>query len=146
MRDRLRGATTAPGHRAVLVGVTTTHRSEIDWLYRGVAPLFPEQWARFRAGGRAAEHDGDLVGAYHRLLERPDPAVCVRGRAGLERLGKGPSVRGPGLAAPANDLQWPFNAVSHQPLAGRDRHREHGARFGQAISYAPNGEIRDRSW
>ena len=34
----------------VLVGVTMTRRAEIDWLYRGIAPLFPEQWERFRAG------------------------------------------------------------------------------------------------
>ena len=34
----------------VFAGVTTTRRSEIDWLYRGLAPLFPEEWARFRAG------------------------------------------------------------------------------------------------
>jgi proline iminopeptidase len=61
----------------VLVGVTTTRRSEIDWLYRGVAPLFPEQWARFRAGVPAGERDGDLVEAYHRLLEHPDPSVRV---------------------------------------------------------------------
>jgi proline iminopeptidase len=59
----------------VLVGVTTTRRWEIDWLYRGVAPLFPEQWARFRAGVPADERDGDLVEAYHRLLEHPDPSV-----------------------------------------------------------------------
>jgi proline iminopeptidase len=59
----------------ILVGVTTTRRSEIEWLYHGVAPLFPEQWARFRAGVPAAEREGDLVEAYHRLLEDPDPAV-----------------------------------------------------------------------
>jgi proline iminopeptidase len=34
----------------VLAGVTTTRRSEIDWLYHGIAPLFPEQWAHFRRG------------------------------------------------------------------------------------------------
>jgi proline iminopeptidase len=63
----------------VLAGVTTTRRSEIDWLYRDVAPLFPEQWERFRAGaGAAAGHDVDLVEAYHRLLEDPDPAVRAR--------------------------------------------------------------------
>jgi len=60
----------------VLAGVTMTRRSEIDWLYRGVAPLFPVQWARFRACAPAAERDGDLVEAYHRLLYHPDPAVC----------------------------------------------------------------------
>ena len=62
----------------VLVGVTTTRRSEIDWLYRAVAPLFPAQWARFRAGVPPAERDGDLVAAYHRLLQDPDPAMHMK--------------------------------------------------------------------
>jgi proline iminopeptidase len=62
----------------VLVGVTTTRRSEIDWLYRGVAPLLPAQWARFRAGAPAAERAGDLVEAYYRLLHDPDPAVRAK--------------------------------------------------------------------
>ncbi|KRT78017.1 MAG: pip, proline iminopeptidase, proline iminopeptidase [Armatimonadetes bacterium CSP1-3] len=62
----------------VLVGVTTTRRSEIDWLYRGVAPLFPAQWARFRAGAPATERDGDLVEAYYRLLQEPDPVVRAK--------------------------------------------------------------------
>lgn len=59
----------------VLVGVTTTRRSEVDWLYRGLAPLFPEQWERFRAGAPAGTRDEDLVEAYARLLADPDPAV-----------------------------------------------------------------------
>ena len=58
--------------------MTTTRRSEIDWLYRGVAPLFPAQWARFRAGAPAAERDGDLVEAYYRLLQDPDPVVRAK--------------------------------------------------------------------
>ncbi len=62
----------------VLAGVTTTRRSEIDWLYRGVAPLFPAQWARFRAGVPTAERDGDLVSAYHRLLQDPNPAIHMK--------------------------------------------------------------------
>lgn len=62
----------------ILVGVTTTRRSEIDWLYHGVGRMFPEQWARFRAGVPAAERAGDLVEAYHRLLNDPDPAVCAK--------------------------------------------------------------------
>jgi proline iminopeptidase len=62
----------------VLVGVTTTRRSEIDWLYRGVAPLLPAQWARFRTGAPAAERDGDLVEAYYRLLQDPDPVVRAK--------------------------------------------------------------------
>jgi len=58
----------------VLVGVPTTRRSEIDWLYRGVAPLFPAQWARFRAGAPAAERDGDLVEACS--WSREEPTRC----------------------------------------------------------------------
>jgi len=59
----------------MLLGVTTTRRSEIDWLYRGVGRFFPEEWARFRAGVPEAERDGDLVAAYARLMENPDPDV-----------------------------------------------------------------------
>jgi len=66
----------------VLVGATTTRRSEIGWLYRGVAPLFPEQWERFQAGVPAEDRDNDLVEAYHRLLELPDEEV--RSKAALD--------------------------------------------------------------
>jgi proline iminopeptidase len=59
----------------VLVGVTMTRQREIDWLYSGVAPLFPEQWQRFRAGVPESERDGSLVEAYARLLDDPDSAV-----------------------------------------------------------------------
>ncbi|SFQ55053.1 proline iminopeptidase [Amycolatopsis arida] len=59
----------------VLVAVTTTRQEEIDWLYHGLGRLFPEEWERFRAGVPAAERNGDLVAAYHRLLNDPDPAV-----------------------------------------------------------------------
>lgn len=62
----------------VLVGVTTTRRSEIDWLYRGVAPLFPAQWTRFRAGVPIAERGGDLVEAYYKLLQDPDPVLRAK--------------------------------------------------------------------
>ncbi|PSM37266.1 prolyl aminopeptidase [Streptomyces dioscori] len=58
----------------VISSVTTTRRSEIDWLYRGVGRFFPEQWERFIAGAGLSP-DGDLVGAYARLMEHPDAAV-----------------------------------------------------------------------
>ena len=32
----------------ILVAVTSTRRSEIDWLYRGAGRIFSEAWARFR--------------------------------------------------------------------------------------------------
>jgi proline iminopeptidase len=62
----------------VICSVTTTRRWEIDWLYRGVARFFPEEWERFRAGVPEADRDGDLVAAYARLMEDPDPLVRAR--------------------------------------------------------------------
>ncbi|MCM6775342.1 prolyl aminopeptidase [Nocardia sp. CDC159] len=62
----------------VLIGVTTTTPAEIDWLYRGVGLLLPDAWERFRAGVPEAERDGDLVAAYARLVNDPDPAVRER--------------------------------------------------------------------
>lgn len=61
--------------QVVLACVTTSRRVEIDWLYRGVARFFPQEWARFRAAVPAAERDSDLVAAYARLMEDPDPRV-----------------------------------------------------------------------
>ncbi|MDP9793998.1 proline iminopeptidase [Catenuloplanes nepalensis] len=82
----------------VIAAVTTTRRSEIDWLYRGVGRFYPEQWERFRdaagdgdvvtggdvvagadvvAGGGVAGGD-DVVGAYARLMEHPDAGVRER--------------------------------------------------------------------
>ncbi|MGH2401005.1 MAG: prolyl aminopeptidase [bacterium] len=67
----------------ILFGVATGRRAESDWLFRGgVAVFFPEQWGRLRAALPAAERDGDIVDAYHRLLFDPDPEV--RARAAFE--------------------------------------------------------------
>lgn len=55
--------------------ITTTRQSEIDWLYRGAGRFFPEEWERFRDGAARAGSDGDLVAAYARLMENPDPQV-----------------------------------------------------------------------
>lgn len=62
----------------VISAVTTTRRSEIDWLYRGVGRFFPQQWERFLAGAPGTPPDGDIVAAYARLAEDPDPAVRER--------------------------------------------------------------------
>jgi proline iminopeptidase len=59
----------------VILGVTMTRRSEIDWLYRGVGRFFPAEWAKFRAGVPESDRDGDLVEAYARLMESPEPNV-----------------------------------------------------------------------
>jgi proline iminopeptidase len=65
----------------IIPGVTTTRPSEIDWLYRGVAPMFPAEWERFRAGVPEGERDGDLVEAYARLLFHPDTEVRAKAAA-----------------------------------------------------------------
>ncbi|MEO3875253.1 prolyl aminopeptidase [Nonomuraea sp. B12E4] len=62
----------------VIPAVTTTRRSEIDWLYRGVGRFFPEGFERFRLGLPEADRDGDLpslLAAYGRLMTDPDFAV-----------------------------------------------------------------------
>jgi proline iminopeptidase len=62
----------------VISGVTTTRRSETDWLYRGVGRYFPEAWERFRDGAPEAYHDGNLPAGYAQLLADPDPLVRRR--------------------------------------------------------------------
>ncbi|MEZ4501723.1 MAG: prolyl aminopeptidase [Dehalococcoidia bacterium] len=62
----------------VLWGVATGTDAEVRLLTRGIGPLFPEAWARFRDGVPASERDGDLARAYARLLEDADPAVRER--------------------------------------------------------------------
>lgn len=62
----------------VLTGIATGRRSETDLLTRGLGRVFPEAWARFRAGVPEADRDGDLAAAYARLLHDDDPAVCAR--------------------------------------------------------------------
>jgi proline iminopeptidase len=59
----------------VLLAVCMTRRSEIDWLYHGAGSFLPEAWERFRAGVPSAEREGNLVDAYHRLLQHPDADV-----------------------------------------------------------------------
>jgi proline iminopeptidase len=73
-------AQTHPERVAALIvtGVTMTRQSEIDWLYRGLARFFPEEWGCFRAGVPESERDGDLVAAYRQLLGHPDPAIHLK--------------------------------------------------------------------
>jgi proline iminopeptidase len=68
----------------ILIGVTTTRRSEIDWLYHGVGRFFPQAWDAFREGVPEADRDGNLVAAYDRLMSHPDAAV--REKAALDWL------------------------------------------------------------
>jgi proline iminopeptidase len=65
----------------VLLGVTMSRRSEIDWLYRGVGRFFPEEWHRFRSGVPPDDRDGDLLAAYARLMDDPDPHTRAKAAA-----------------------------------------------------------------
>lgn len=59
----------------VLRGVFTLRRRELNWFYQGGAgAIFPERWQDFLAPVQAAERD-DLMRAYQRLLNDPNPAV-----------------------------------------------------------------------
>lgn len=42
-----------------LPATTSDTASVVDWLYRGVARFFPEEWERFRAAVPEPERDGD---------------------------------------------------------------------------------------
>ena len=58
----------------VLRGIFLCRQSEIDWFLYGIRAFFPEaqrQLAEFIPDGER----GDLLGAYHRRLVNPDPAV-----------------------------------------------------------------------
>ncbi|WP_405577846.1 prolyl aminopeptidase [Streptomyces sp. NBC_01190] len=65
----------------VIPAVTTTRRSETDWLYRGAGRFCPEAWDRFRDGVPPDERDGDLLAAYARLMENPDRAIREKAAA-----------------------------------------------------------------
>jgi proline iminopeptidase len=63
----------------MLSAISTTRRSELDWLYRGVGRFFPEEWERFSAVAAGIDgFDGDVVAGYARLMEDPDPATRSR--------------------------------------------------------------------
>jgi proline iminopeptidase len=62
----------------VLGSITMSRPAEIEWLYRGVGRFFPREWRCFQGGVPEDERDGDLVAAYHRLLNHPDPDVRAR--------------------------------------------------------------------
>lgn len=74
----------------VITSVTMTRQTEIDWLYRGLAPFFPTEWQRFHAGVLPAD---------------PDPGVRMRAAGGLARLGR--RHRLPGAARQTQFLQRP---------------------------------------
>jgi proline iminopeptidase len=62
----------------VLFSVAGGTQREVDWAIRGMRRFFPAEWRRFQAGVPHSDRDGDLSGAYYRLLLDPDPAVHDR--------------------------------------------------------------------
>ncbi|MBL0141535.1 MAG: prolyl aminopeptidase [Betaproteobacteria bacterium] len=58
----------------VLRGIFLGRPAEIDWFLNGIRNVFPEPWREFAAFIPEAER-GDLLGAYHRRLTDPDPAI-----------------------------------------------------------------------
>ena len=77
----------------IMVSVTSTRRSELDWLYRGAGRIFPEAWARFRdyVGGR-----GLPAPDRHRAADRgsPDGLRAADGEPGPRRSARGPRPNG----------------------------------------------------
>jgi proline iminopeptidase len=92
----------------VVAGVTTSRRTEIDWLYEGAGRFLPEQWARFRAG--AGGSGRDLPAAYARLMEDPDPEV---------RIGAANAWCAWEDALTAHEAGGPSNAFGGRPAADR---------------------------
>jgi proline iminopeptidase len=61
----------------VLDAVSTAKLGDLEWLYRDARLFFPEQWERFAAGSGVPRATPclDMLAAYARLTEHPDPAV-----------------------------------------------------------------------
>jgi proline iminopeptidase len=63
----------------ILFGVTTGRHEEFDWVFRGgLSAFFPSQWEHLRDALPVAERAGDIVEAYHRLLNDGAPAIRRR--------------------------------------------------------------------
>lgn len=87
----------------IFAGVTTTRRSEIDWLYRGLAPLFPTEWERFKAGAPAGTPDDGLVAAYNDLLFDTDPAIQAKAARDFDDWDSASLSSGPRAVAAPKD-------------------------------------------
>lgn len=65
--------------RAIAIaGVTTTRRSEIDWLCNGLKRFFPAEWAQLREAIPQDHHHLDILPAYHQLLNAPNQEVRIK--------------------------------------------------------------------
>jgi proline iminopeptidase len=60
----------------ILFALTTGTRREFDWLFReGLEAFFPEAWEQRLLALPESEQGADIVSAYCRLLDDPDPTV-----------------------------------------------------------------------
>ncbi|MFK4483597.1 alpha/beta fold hydrolase [Curtobacterium sp. AB7] len=89
-----------------LVAVTTTSRSEVDWITEGIGRLFPAEWDEFeRASHRRP--DERVVDAYARQLASPDARVREAAAAAWDHWENvhvsldHPELRGHGHVGPA---------------------------------------------
>jgi len=89
---------------AVFAGVTTTRAREIDWLYRGLAPLFPAEWQRFRAGVSAGTPDDGLIAAYNDLMFDADPAVRAEAARNFHDWDNASASATPGKGRPSDGV------------------------------------------
>ena len=60
----------------VLRGIFLSRASEIDWFLYGMRSFFPEAWHAFAGFVPEPERD-DLLGAYSRRLNDPDPQIRI---------------------------------------------------------------------
>lgn len=63
----------------IMRGVFLCRRAELNWMYAegGAGMLFPEAWSEF-VGVVPPDERGELLQAYHRMVNDPDPSVRVR--------------------------------------------------------------------
>lgn len=66
-----------PGRVAAMAfaGITMTRGEEIDWLYRAIAPLYPEEWQTFMAYAPPGTPETALIPAYNDMMFSPDATV-----------------------------------------------------------------------
>lgn len=80
----------------VVAGIALGRQSEIDWLYRTIAPLFPVEYAAFTDGV-----EGDVVEFYRARVNDPDASVRAE------------------YARRWTEWDWMTSSVTPTPLSGR---------------------------
>jgi proline iminopeptidase len=68
----------------VLLAITLTSASAVEWITETVGCLFPLEWDAYRAAANSRPGQR-LVDAYHELFTDPDPAVRARATIAWDR-------------------------------------------------------------